>query len=395
MIDVTEQDVRRNVWLYKLYIAFSEPIFWGPIMIITLQKLARMEWSQIYIMEGMVMFGFTCLEIPSGALADIIGRKKTVVLGSFLRLISVIWFAAMQSPFDAIGADVLWMIAVSLRSGADTALVYDALKAVGRENEYKEIRGKAFGIMLFLMAFASLSTGFLAEIHLRLPLILSSIVVAISTFATLFFRELPNNGRYEVKKQIRLMKTSALFVANHKEVKWLIGFSLLIELSSKIWFFTYNPYFELVEIDLRYWGVIFFFGNLTAWFFSFYAYRLGKKIRDWQCFVGMVLLIGCPVFLMGTIVSLWSVSMILLQSIVRGFRKPFLDDSLNKHLESKNRATVLSIHSASIGLASLISLSTFGVIIRIWSLPFCLQLLGLAVLLMGARSILRYRKIFC
>jgi MFS family permease len=344
-------------------------------------------------MEAVVVVWVIILEVPSGALADLIGRKKTVLAGISLFVIGIIWFSLMRTPFDAWGANFVWMTGVALCSGADSSLIYDSLKSAGREDEYKKIHGKAIGNRFLLVAFTSLVAGLLADIHLRLPLLLS-IPNVIATVAIVYFMSEPRQTRkFALQEQMKLIKISVLFVANHKQVKWIVGFMTLIATASGIWFFSYNPYFELVELDVAYYVFVFFCLNIVAWFFSKYAYKTERIISEQTTVVLMVTLIGAPIFVMGSFVSVAAVSMVLLQNVVRGISSPFFSDFTHKHLSSENRATVVSIQSAVKSLTGCIALALFGLLTKHYSLPFCLQILGISVLFLGALSIWKYRKI--
>ncbi|MEN9405341.1 MAG: hypothetical protein RLY47_300 [Candidatus Parcubacteria bacterium] len=391
---MTAEQACRNVALYRRYLTFNEPLLWGPILITCLIHLGHMELADIYLMEAVVVLGFVFLEVPSGALADLIGRKKTVVLGSVLHLVSMIWFALIQSPFDVWGANIVWMIGASLCSGADSAILYDSLKELGREGEYKQIEGAAVGNRLLIVAFCSLATGLIAETHLRVPLLLSIPGVIFSTVSTFFLTEPRAIRTYAAREHFNMMKMSVLFVANHRAVKWIIGFSMLITVSSKVWFFTYNPYFELVKLPIAHYGIMFFLLNVVAWFFSRYAYSLERRLSEQKVIVLMILMMGFPIIFMGSVVAVFSVGVILLQNAVRGFERPFLGAFFNNHLDSENRATVISIRSAVSGLAQFLGLGIFGIMLNNWSLPFCLQLLGIAVLLLGVLSLRKYRQVF-
>jgi len=386
--------VSRNVRLYYWYQAFSEPIFWGPILITYIIHVGKMPLADIYLMESVVVLSMIFLEVPSGALADLIGRKKTMVLGGIFALTDVLWFSCSDSPLDIWIANIFWVIGFSLKSGADSALLYDSLKVLEREKEYKQIEGHAISARLFFFACGSLIVGFLAEINLRLPLILSSLGVAASLLASFLFKE-PNIVKsYSPKEQFNLIKVSILFVANHKELKWLVGFSALIAVTSKIWFFTYNPYFELVNLDLKYYGVIFFLLNIIAWFSSRYAYKVEKFLPERLIIIAMIALLALPILLMGTFVALPAVGLVLLQNFVRGFSFPFFRDFINSRIDSENRATVISIQSAINGFSQFVFLGIFGLLLNIWDLPVCLQILGLFVLFAGIIGIRRYYKIF-
>ena len=392
---MNQKEVKRNVTLYKWFFVLVEPLFIGPTLIFYLQNVAKMSLSHVYVMEAVVVGGFVLLEVPSGALADLIGRKKTIFLGALFQVISKILLVVAVSPIYAWVSNIFWMFSLSMRSGADEAFLYDSLKEAGREKEYEKIQGRAFSYLLLAIAFCSLSAGFLSEIHLRLPFIVGMPFVIASCFVVLLFKEAPKTEKYSVKRQKELLKLSWLFVKNHKKIKWIIAFATLIAVSSKVWFFSYNPYFELVDFDLKYYGVMFFFFNIIAWFFSRNAYKLEKKIGEKFSIISMILLIGMPIILMATFVSKVMVSMTLLQNIVRGFKKPFVGGFLNCHIEDSNRrATILSIESAAAGLASFFALNLFGVALKFWTLTLSLQMLGIFVLIIGSILMLQYRKIF-
>lgn len=392
---MNEQKVKRNVTLYKWFVVLVEPLFIGPTLIFYLQHIGKMSLTHIYVMEAIVVAGFILLEIPSGALADLIGRKKTILLGTFLMLGSKLFLAAASSPLYVWISNIFWMVSISMRSGADSAFLYDSLKEVNREKEYKKIQGRANSNLFFVIAFSSLIVGFLSEINLRLPFILSVPGVLASCLIVFFFKESPKTEKYSAKRQRELIKLSMLFLRSRKEIKWIIVFSTLITVSSKIWFFSYNPYFELVDFNLKYYGVMFFFFNIIAWFSSRNAYILEKKIGEQSFIVSAILLVTLPILLMAIFVSKIMISMTLLQNIVRGFKKPFVEGFMNHHIEdSSKRATVLSIESAAAGLACFFALNLFGLSLKFWPLVLSLQILGISVLIIGFFLMIQYRKIF-
>jgi MFS family permease len=391
---VNAKDAARNVRLYRLYVTFREPLLWGSVLISFIMHVGHMSLAQIYFMESVVLLGTIFLQVPTGALADLIGRKKTVIFGSIVYSISIIWFTFGKSPFDMWGADILCMFGISFCDGADSAFLYDSLKAAGRESEYKKIDGESAGNRLLLTAVCNIFAGYLAEVSFRLPLFLSIPGVLLSLGATLFLKEPPRSKKFTRREQWGMMKSGILFTANHKSVRWIIGFTTLIGVTSKIWFFTYNPYFELVKLDLKYYGIVFFTLNLIAWFFSKYAHEISHRFSEKTISILMVFLIGLPILFMGSIVAIVSVCMVFPQNIVRGFMRPFFGEYLNRHLNSENRATVISVQQSIGGFAQFVCLGIFGFLTKSWGLPFCLQILSITVLGLGSWYILRYKKIF-
>ena len=247
-----KSDAQRNVRLFGWFVILSEPLFWGPILISYIINIGKMSLPEIYFMESIVLLGVVFLEIPSGALADLIGRKKTIILGSILHTISIIVFSISDSPKEIWLANIIWMIGYSMQSGADVALLYDSLKEDGRETEYSKIIGGNLANRLLVITFSCLIAGWMFKVNPRLPLFLSTPTVLISTFLAFYFTEPLKTEKYNIKKQFEIMKAGLKIVLKNGKILWIIFFTLLISVASKIWFFTYNPYFELVELKIEY-----------------------------------------------------------------------------------------------------------------------------------------------
>ncbi len=389
---MNEKDCRRNVVLYYVFALFNEPLFWGPILITSLQKLGGMSLSEIYYLESIALFFCAVLDIPSGALADTIGRKKTIVTGRLFLFGSVCFFATMTSPVGAWIGNMLWVVGFVLQSGADSALLYDTLDQNGQPDRYKKIEGRAIGGRLLLIALCSLASGFLANIHLRLPLLLCLPFVAVPLVASLFFKEAPRSKHYSVKEQIMTVGRGISFVAKSVEIRWMVGFAALVLAVSKVWFFTYNPYFETVGLDITYYGVIFFCLNIVAWLSSHYCQEIENRLGERNCVALMLLCLGVPILLMG-LMPIWPFAyLVLAQNIVRGFMKPFVCTYLNRHANSDIRATVLSTQSTVSYIAGIVGLAVFGYLTSTAGLLTSLVILGLTTIVLGTISYLSYVK---
>lgn len=394
---MNQKQAEGNLKLFYLFEAFREPLFWGAILITYIQKVSGMSLADIFFMESVCVFVMIFLEIPSGALADILGRKKTIIGGMICEFITLLLFAFANSPWDIWIANIICFAGVALIHGADTSLLYDTLKFLGRENQdFKVIKGRAASGLLLICAIANLASGYLAEINLRLPMYLAIGFFLISVITSFFFTEPPmaEPEKFQLKKHWDLMKLSVLFVANHKKVKWLIAFTILIGTASKIWFFTYNPYFELVNLPLRYFGWIFFFMGIIAAASSFWANWLSKKLGDLGSIIAIICLIGLPILAMGSYLAAGMALLVLIQNIARGYLVPFTDHLLHDYLDSQNRATVFSIQSTVRGISDAIFLFVFAAMLNVISLPLGLQILGITTLTIGLLLVLKYRRIF-
>jgi MFS family permease len=384
--------IERNLKLYAWFQAFREPLFWGPVLITYILSIGRMSLSQIYLMESIVVVVVMLLQIPGGAIADRIGRKRTMLIGMSILVLDSVLFGIGDSPAWMWAANLAWAFGYSLVSGADSALLYDTLVAGGRTDDFKRIEGRTIAYRLLLMAPTSLCVGYLAGLNMRLPVLLGipGILVAIAVVACMV--EPPRTK--PTAKHWELVKLSVLFVANNRKVKWIIAYAVLLTVIGKVRFFTYNPYFELVDLPLVMYGWVFFGLNLVAAIFSGGAAWIAKRVPAQTSVMSMVFMTGTSIVIMALVIAPAMVGLVLVQNVVRGYLKPFMGQFLHDHLDSENRATVASVQSAVDGFGQVVLLGIFGLVLKVASLPSSLLMLGVFTLVAGGALIVAYPRVF-
>jgi MFS family permease len=83
-------------------------------------------------------------EIPSGALADRIGRRKTVILGVLIYGIGYsMWGLSTSALMMAISFTIYW-VGGAFISGADEAMMFEFLKSSGHENLWQKVSVNRF-----------------------------------------------------------------------------------------------------------------------------------------------------------------------------------------------------------------------------------------------------------
>jgi MFS family permease len=107
--------------------------------------LAFLEKELSFFIIGL-LFGFRelCInlfEIPSGALADLYGRRKTMILSFLSYTISFLIFGASAQTWQLFLAMFFFSIGEAFRTGTHKAIIFDYLKSRGRENERVRIYG--------------------------------------------------------------------------------------------------------------------------------------------------------------------------------------------------------------------------------------------------------------
>lgn len=135
-------NIRANLWKIYVYKLLSDFYLIVPI-IIPFYKSNRLSTTEIFIVQSAYCLGVLLLEIPSGYFSDVMGRKKTLVLGVFFLPIGLGIYAISTHFFGFILAELILSIANSMRSGTDSALIYDTLLQLKEESLYEKFVGKA------------------------------------------------------------------------------------------------------------------------------------------------------------------------------------------------------------------------------------------------------------
>ncbi len=354
-----------------------------------------MELSDIYFMESFAMILCIFFNIPSGAIADRIGRKKVLIIARIILFLYIVLFALSTSAFEAWVANCLWAVGSSLQSGSDQAMFYNTLNSNKLKKYYYKLESKYSSYRFLIISVCSILTGYLASIDLRIPFFISIPFMIIPIISIIFYKEekIINDGN-GISKQVETMKNSITFAFRKSEILWIISFCALIAGASKLWFFTYNSYFKFVGIDVKYFGIIFALMNILAFLSSRYSYKIRESISEKRLVILMISFIGLPILFMG-IFPIWQMVFLLgFQNVVRGSLSPFVSNYMNMHIVDENiRSTTLSVRSAFTDTITIFSLFWFGIMdVRI-GMTNSLIILGVIVLMLGYFSLNRYNRL--
>jgi len=133
----------RNVPLFVAFrILFNARFYYPVFMVMFLDFGISVE--EFGILNAVWAAAIVLLEVPSGALADLVGRRRLLVAGAGLMVseMLVLCLVPVPSPWvlPALLANrILSGVAEAFISGADEALAFDSLQAVGRAGEWPRV----------------------------------------------------------------------------------------------------------------------------------------------------------------------------------------------------------------------------------------------------------------
>ena len=387
----TKRPMRLEKNITRLYLIhiFSNAQF--HLVVYTLFLLSKgFTTQQFFLIESAYYLIALLLEIPTGIFSDRISRKWSLVISSVIGIpiIPTIVFAdSFMVVLVAIGG-----IGAALTSGTNTAILYDTLKALGRENEFKEVAGKMGWYGSLSMAFAGIVGGLLAHFDMSYAWWAYfaagqlAMVVTFSLIEPPFYREtqMEENYRQHLGKSWKMSTTGA--------AGYYVFYAAVIWFFFSMGFWLWQPYLELSEVPLAWFGFIYAIQNIIGGFSGKQAHKIEKVTGIRTALLLIPLGLAVVFILESQFTVLIGFLFIFMQSLVSGPFHPLLEDYINKRIPSSKRATVLSIKNMVNSLLFMTLSPLIGHLVDLYSLPTALFLMGITLTLGSLVFYLVYQK---
>ena len=342
-----------------------------------------LSMKDIMILQAVYSIAIVILEVPSGYLADVIGRKKTLIIGA---VFGVLGFTTYSLSFGFMGflvAEIILGIGQSCISGADSAMLYDSLLEKGEEKKYTRFEGQITSLGNVAEAIAGIAGGLLAGITLRAPYLAQTFVAFIALPAAITLVE-PSRKILLIKagmKEIVHIARFALFI--DRPLRRNILFSAITGTATLTMAWFAQPFFEYTRINIVWFGILWTTLNLTVALTSYTAHRLEKKLGQKHSILLVAMLIPLGYIALSRFQTPGGLFVLYLFYLVRGYATPVLKDYINRITASHIRATVLSVRNFVIRLLFSLTGPLLGWVKDVYSLPQALALAGIIFLVIS------------
>ncbi len=162
----------RNVRLLIWFSFFANLKFYLPIQIIYFAEVTGSFAAASFIM-ALVQVAAAVAEIPTGVLSDMIGRKRTLVLGTVLAVASVTCYAVALNQVVLVVGALFEGVYRALYSGNNDALLHDTLAAGDQPETYARHYSRIGTVVTLALFCSSLMSSVFASISYALLMALS------------------------------------------------------------------------------------------------------------------------------------------------------------------------------------------------------------------------------
>ncbi len=320
--------------------------FFGPISVPYFLDWLRVDYTRMFILQAWFLFWVFILEVPTGVVADKFGRKMSVAIGCLLFAADMLFFGLSRNYYLLFAAEFLGAVGMTLISGADQALLYDSLVAlkVQERARFYFSRYEAAGTLGLLIAFpiGSWIAG-LRNYPSLLPVPFALTTLSAVLAAGMFFsmREPPRAKPKEHFLEMGMLGLRTLFA--HPELRAYVLNAVTISSVTFFAFWFYQPVAQRAGLGVTYLGFV------GAGFNLFSAILLAnvsilEKVIGVRRLLVLTAFLPAILFIALGFVHLLAFAIPALFILVgcRMVRIPILNALINRHVESENRATVIS-----------------------------------------------------
>ena len=125
---------------FSLYGFLKNQQYYEPFIILAFREKG-LAFTMIGFLIGFRELAINLMEVPSGVLADLCGRRRSMILSFIAYILSFTIFALSDATWHLFVAMLLFAIGEAFRTGTHKAMILDWLRLQGREGEKTKTYG--------------------------------------------------------------------------------------------------------------------------------------------------------------------------------------------------------------------------------------------------------------
>ncbi len=344
-MEIEKRKFEMNIVKANLFIFLTHLHFISGVLIPFFTDWGEISFFQIMLLQAFFTGSIFLLEIPTGAVADRFGRKTSIIWAAFITGIAAYLYSVTPNLTLFFLAEFFWALGHSLLSGADQALVYDSLKKIGREHESKKIFGRWRGLGLAALMVSGPAGSLIADIiGLEYAFRLTAAPMFLAFLLAMTFEEPDIESEKKKTDYFQTIIEGIRFISGNRYLKIVMMDYIPISVLSFFVIWVYQVLLKRLDIPISYFGVIHaLICGIQIVILN--RYQFFEKIVGGNRRYMMVstLLAGAGFMIIALSSNVWlTITGILIIAAFGLTRDTFSQSYLNKHIESHNRATVLS-----------------------------------------------------
>ena len=403
-MNVTAGKILKTYVTLTLLSTFASSFIWGINTLFLLD--AGLTITQAFAANAFFTVGQVLFEVPTGVVADTVGRRMSYLLGAatlFVSTILYLWLWQINGPFWAWAVvSILLGLGFTFFSGATEAWLVDALHSTKYKGTLESAfaRGQIAGGIAMLTG--TLAGGVIAQYtNLGVPYILRAVMLALTFIvAFILMRDVgfaPRKSASVPKEMRRIIKSSLDHGFRNPPVRWLMLAAPFAGGVGIYAFYAMQPYLLQLYGRKESYAVAGLAAAIVAGtqivggVLVPYARRVFQRRTSLLLFGTLASAVALAII--GLVPNFWvALSLLCVWALVFAASEPVRQAYINGLIPSEQRATVLSSANLLSSSGGVVFQPALGKVADVWSYATSyvvsagIELLALPFILLARRE---------
>lgn len=339
---------RKNIRLLKIFnflIGFS---LFAPLAIIYFSQVSG-SYTLGASVFGITMLASAIFEVPTGIWSDRVGRRGTIILGSWARVLAFILYAIGLSYWWLVAGAIFEGLSRAFYSGNNDAFLHDTLADDGLESEYHLYLGKTTSSEHLAQGIAGLLGSLVASISFSYLMWLSVIPQIIMLFTSYQFAEPRARTPGDPNILAHTLEAIKLFIQN-KRLR-LLSLASILSFAVGEMKFQFRSAFINTVWPLWAIGSTTIVSNFGAAASFFYSGKIIKKFGALRVLMSQAIWGKTISFIAYGIPTFFSPFLLMTSSLFHGVGSVSQNKLMQQEFSQSARATMSSLNSLGGNLA--------------------------------------------
>ncbi len=218
----------------------SEGVEWGFWLAVTVWWVVELGLGpfQLVMMGTVLELSVLLAETPTGVVADLVSRKRSIIVAQMVMGLGFIWAVASTNYWLILPAQVMFGVGWTFRSGADTAWVTDELKGLGEfhddDIDRLLLQKHRFGILVGIVTLSlTMLVGQLTSVRWA-AIVMGLLEIGIGLYYSRAMHEehfIP--GRHDDRGFVDTLRGGLTAIASQPRLRALVAVVLVLDMGSE------------------------------------------------------------------------------------------------------------------------------------------------------------------
>lgn len=391
-----EKKLKSNLIKLNIYAFFLSFLVIIPVIVPFFQARG-LTLQEIFLLQGIFGMALICFDVSAGYLADYLGRKKMLILGSVISALGYLVLCVGQNFFHFAIFEVVVGLGLSFQSGCDVAILYNSVEKLKLTDSKTKFLGQRIMANTAGEGVASLLGGALVVLSLNLPAYINALTAWIPAIIAIFVydppgQRLPKGSHLQNFKNI----SKALF-GHSKLLSFVIMNFIFYSFATYCAVWSLQAYWKDRNIPLSYFGYLWAANSFAVAIISFYTHKIEKKLGPVKV-ISLISLLPILGYLgMGYSGGLIGLVFTFAFPVCRGLNQVIFQEAINSRIPAEIRATANSVGSLGMRALFVVFGPLLGYVIDKYGTNEAMKMMGLVYfigLFVLALPLLSQRKLF-